>query len=277
MRLATLRIDGSTRAAVKVNDDFALLDASDVAALLRSPDWETLVEQASLRGSLVPAASADFAPLVTSAGKIICCGLNYRDHIQETGRETPEFPTLFGKFNDTLTGAYDEIHLPPESEKVDWEAELVVVVGTRLQNATPVEAVQAIAGYSIANDISMRDWQQRTVQWLQGKVFTATTPVGPEMVTADEFSPLLPHGISTEVNGKVAQNSKTDQLIFTCADLLAYISKFTVLSPGDIVLTGTPGGVGMAATPPQYLQNGDVLVTSIDGIGFQRNLFTNAV
>jgi acylpyruvate hydrolase len=150
------------------------------------------------------------------------------------------------------------------------------VVGSRLSKATPAEAHRSIAGYSVANDISMRDWQQRTLQWLQGKVFTATTPLGPEMVTADEFDPARSHAVSTFVNGQSAQESTTDQLIFTSADLLSYISTFTVLSPGDIVLTGTPGGVGMGKTPPQYLSDGDVLVTSIGGIGSQRNVMKAA-
>ena len=276
MRLATLRVNGTTHAAVRVGDSYALLEASDVAALLRTPGWETLATSAQTAGTKVPADTADFAPLVNTAGKIICCGLNYKDHIKETGRDTPEFPTLFGKFNDTLTGAFDEIELPVESDRVDWEAELVVVVGSRLSKATPAEALRSIAGYSIANDISMRDWQQRTLQWLQGKVFTATTPLGPEMVTADEFDPAQPHAVSTVVNGQGAQESTTDQLIFTSADLLSYISTFTVLSPGDIVLTGTPGGVGMGKTPPQYLVDGDVLVTSIVGIGSQRNVMKAA-
>jgi len=271
MRLATLRIDGGTRAAVRVDDTFVLLDAHDIAEFLRVPGWEQRALNARASQDRRPAATADFAPLVTTAGKIICCGLNYLDHVRETGRDLPRYPTLFGKFNDTLTGAYDEIGLPAVSDRVDWEAELAVIVGSTLNNATEEQAARAIAGYSVANDVSMRDWQQRTVQWMQGKVFAATTPLGPEMVTADEFDPSSPHRITTEVSGTLTQDSTTDQLVFTAAGLLSYISTFTTLSAGDVVLTGTPGGVGMAASPPRYLVDQDVLVTTIAGIGRQQN------
>jgi acylpyruvate hydrolase len=265
MRLATLRIGDSTRAAVRIGDAFALLDAGDVAEFLRAPAWRQIALAQS--DATVPESQADFAPLVTSARKIICCGLNYADHIRETGRDVPTFPTLFGKFNDTLAGAFDTIDLPLNSDRVDWEAELAVIVGSPFDHASEREAADAIAGYCIANDVSMRDWQQRTVQWMQGKVFSATTPLGPELVTVDEFDPTTPHAIVCEVAGSVVQASTTDELVFSASHLLSYISQFTALSPGDVVLTGTPGGVGMAATPPQYLEHGDLLVTRIAGLG----------
>ncbi len=274
MRLATLRVGDATRAAVRIGDAYALLDAVDVAELLRLPDWRQRAAAPS-RGT-IPTEQADFAPLVSTARKIICCGLNYADHIRETGRDVPTFPTLFGKFNDTLAGAFDTIDLPLNSDRVDWEAELAVIVGSPLDHASEEEAQLAIAGYCIANDLSMRDWQQRTVQWMQGKVFTATTPLGPELVTIDEFDPTRPNAIVCEVAGTVVQASTTDELVFSAQHLLSYISQFTALSPGDVVLTGTPGGVGMAATPPQYLEHGDLLVTRIAGLGELSNPIQDA-
>jgi acylpyruvate hydrolase len=264
-------VDNATRAAVRSEDSYVLLEASDVADFLRIPGWIHIGQDARSREGDLPVEGADYAPLVTTAKKIICCGLNYYDHIRETGREVPDYPTLFGKFNDTLAGAYDVIELPVVSDRVDWEAELAVIVGTSLHNVSEAEAAQSIAGYTIANDVSMRDWQQRTVQWMQGKVFPATTPLGPEMVTPDEFDPLLPHRITTRVGGKLMQESTTDQLVFSCARLISYISTFTVLSAGDVVLTGTPGGVGMAADPPRYLRDREVLETSVEGLGRQKN------
>ncbi|MFI2707980.1 fumarylacetoacetate hydrolase family protein, partial [Nocardioides sp. CER28] len=203
-------------------------------------------------------------------GKVICCGLNYGDHIAETGRETPTHPTLFAKYADTLIGPHDDIVLPAGLE-VDWEAELAVVVGATLRNATAAEAEQAIAGYTVANDISVRDWQRRTLQWFQGKAWDATTPIGPVLVTPDDLDPTAGVEVVCRVNGVERQRGDTKTLVFDSAALLAYISTFTVLRPGDVVLTGTPGGVGMGMTPPTYLRDGDVVETEIASIGTLTN------
>jgi acylpyruvate hydrolase len=274
MKLATLRTAGGGTTAALATDagSYLELPASDVGALLARPEWRSVVEvaAASEERTAIAAADADFAPLLPRAGKVICCGLNYGDHIEEMGRDMPEHPTLFAKYADTLVGASDDVEVHG-SGRVDWEAELAVVVGSDLFRADQDQAQAAIAGYTIANDVSMRDWQNRTLQWFQGKAFDHTTPVGPVMLTADEV-----HGdfdVRGYVNGELVQQGNTSTLVFGPAQLLSYISQFTVLRPGDLVLTGTPGGVGMGMTPPRFLQDGDVLTTEIDGIGRLENQF----
>jgi acylpyruvate hydrolase len=203
-------------------------------------------------------------------GKVICCGLNYGDHIAETGRELPTHPTLFAKYADTLIPDGADITVPPGLE-VDWEAELAVVVGAEIRGASRDEAEDAIGGYTVANDISVRDWQRRTLQWFQGKAWDATTPIGPVVVAADAIDPVAGVDVICRVNGEERQRGNTRTLVFDCPSLLAYISTFTVLRPGDVVLTGTPGGVGMAMAPPTYLADGDVVETEIPGIGVLTN------
>lgn len=210
-----------------------------------------------------------WAPLVLQPSKIVCVGLNYRAHILETGRDLPEYPTLFTKFADTLTSADADLPLPAESSQVDWEAELAVVIGREVRRATASEAEEAIAGFALANDVSMRDWQKRTLMWDQGKFWDRTTPLGPWLVTPDE----LPGGvrpdlaIECEVNGEVMQSSRTGDLVFDPVDLVQYVSTIATLRPGDVILTGTPGGVGMAMDPQRWLQPGDELVTRIEHLG----------
>lgn len=274
MKLATLRTgENSTTAALAMGADTYLpLPYSSVGTLLADPLWRDAAEaatDAANAGTEAITASADrFAPLLPEAGKVICCGLNYGDHIQEMGRALPEYPTLFAKYADTLTGATDTITVHG-SDRVDWEAELAVVVGARLFRADEAEAEAGIAGYTVANDVSMRDWQNRTLQWFQGKAFDATTPVGPVMLTADEAGTSF--DVKGYVNGELVQSGNTSTLVFGPAQLLSYISQFTVLRPGDLVLTGTPGGVGMGMKPPRFLRDGDVLTTEIAGIGALEN------
>ncbi|MFE4197927.1 fumarylacetoacetate hydrolase family protein [Paenarthrobacter sp. NPDC056912] len=276
MKLATLRTaGGGTTAALAIGaESYLALPASDVGALLALPEWRLLVEKAAAAPAadqqVMAAAETDLAPLLPRAGKVICCGLNYGDHIQEMGRELPEFPTLFAKYADTLVGANDAVEVHG-SGCVDWEAELAVVVGSELYRADEDQSRAAIAGYTVANDVSMRDWQSRTLQWFQGKAWDATTPVGPVMLTADEAGEDFE--VRGYVNGELVQQGNTSTLVFGPAQLLSYISQFTVLRPGDLVLTGTPGGVGMGMTPPRYLKDGDVLATEIEGIGRLENQF----
>ncbi|ALE04847.1 2-hydroxyhepta-2,4-diene-1,7-dioate isomerase (plasmid) [Arthrobacter sp. ERGS1:01] len=274
MKLATLRTGGSgTTAALLLEDEGYLpLPASNVGKLLARPDWKAQLSAAAAgeHFGVVSLGEADLAPLLPTAGKVICCGVNYLDHIQEMGREVPDYPTLFAKYADTLIGARDSIEVQG-SERVDWEAELAVVVGAPLARADEEEATAAIAGYTVANDVSMRDWQNRTLQWFQGKAFDATTPLGPVLVTADEFPSSHGFEVSSHVNGELVQNGNTAELVFGPAKLLSYISQFTTLRPGDVVLTGTPGGVGMGMKPPRFLADGDVLLTEIAGIGQLEN------
>jgi len=263
MRLATIRTEHGTTAARLDGDVLVPLDAADVGEVLAAGGLGRPREGAAP----APAAEADFAPVVPRPGKIICVGLNYRAHILETGRDLPQYPTLFAKFADTLTGARDDLVLPSVSEKVDWEVELGVIIGRTVYRATAAEAEAAIAGYTVVNDVSMRDWQSRTLQWLQGKMFERTTPAGPYLVTADEVGSAPDLEVRCEVDGMVMQQSRTSDLLFGAAEIVAYASQAITLRHGDLIATGTPGGVGNARQPPVYLQPGNVLRTWIEGLG----------
>jgi acylpyruvate hydrolase len=266
VRLATVRTDKGTRAVRVEDEEIVDLGVSDVGELLRGPDW---AQAATADGPRSPAADVEFASLVTAPGKIICVGLNYRTHILEMGRDLPTYPTLFAKYPEALIGAHDDIALPAESQAVDWEAELGVVIGRSVRHADEASAAAAIAGFTVVNDVTMRDWQYRTTQWLQGKTFEATTPVGPVLVTPDDLEggvrPAL--SMSCEVDGERVQHANTDDLVFDPVALVTYISSVLTLNPGDIIATGTPGGVGHARKPPRYLSDGASLVTEIAGLG----------
>jgi acylpyruvate hydrolase len=270
MRLATIRTTAGTTAARLDGDVLIPLDAADVGELLaRSAGDFAAVRTAPARAGAapVPAAEADFAPVVPNPTKIICVGLNYRTHIAETGRELPQYPTLFAKFAETLMGPNDDLVLPAVSERVDWEVELSVIVAAPVYRASAAEAAAAIAGYATSNDVSMRDWQRRTLQWDAGKIFQHTTPVGPYLVTPDEVDHARDLEIRCEVDGTVMQQARTSDLLFTPADVIAYASQAITLRPGDLILTGTTGGVGDARKPPVYLKPGQVLRTSVEGLG----------
>jgi acylpyruvate hydrolase len=268
MKLATIRTAEGTR-AVRIEDHGAVeLGDPDLVALLRRPAWRTVAATAD--GRRHDLAGLDYAPPVPSPEKIFCVGLNYRSHILEMGRELPEYPTLFGKFARALVGAYDPVVLPAGSTQVDWEAELGVVVGAPLRHATAAQARAAIAGYTVVNDVTARDFQYRSPQWLQGKTFESSTPVGPWLVVADGGAPLS-RELVCEVDGDVVQRADTADLVFDPAALLAYLSQIITLVPGDLVATGTPGGVGHARKPARYLTAGSELVTRIEGIGECRN------
>ena len=271
MKLATLRTASGTQAVRVDGDRLIEIGCPDVGALLAMPDWRQRAESAS--GAAHDAAGADFAPLVLNPGKIVCVGLNYRHHILEMGREIPEYPTLFTKYPEALIGASDDIQLAPESDSVDWEAELAVVIGATVRRARGSSAEAAIAGFAVLNDVTMRDWQYRTMMWDQGKTWEATTPLGPYLVTPDE----LPGGVrpaldlSCLVNDEMVQSANTGDLVFDPVALVEYISTILTLRPGDVIASGTPGGVGHARKPPRYLAPGDVLTTDISGLGIARN------
>jgi len=208
--------------------------------------------------------------VVPAPRKIVCVGVNYRAHIQEMGREEPDYPTMFTKYPEALIGAGDPIVVPAyAADAIDWEAELAIVIGSRVRRASEAEALAAIAGYTVLNDVSLRDWQNRTLQWLPGKSFENTTPVGPVLATVEEVPASA--RISTEVDGELMQDGRIDDLVFGPAAIVAYISQIFPLDPGDIVATGTPGGVGHARKPPRYLVDGSEVVTTIEGIGTLRN------
>jgi len=268
MRLATIRTATGDR-AVRLDGGTAVETGdADVRALLEHPNWRD--RAATAAGPAHDVAGLDYAPLVPSPEKIICVGLNYRDHVLEMGNQLPEYPTIFAKYAPALVGAHDDVVLPSVSENVDWEAELTVVIGSPVRHATPETAAAAIAGYTVMNDVSVRDWQNRTKQFLQGKTFEHSTPLGPWLVTSDE----VPDGglpISTTVDGETVQSSSTAELVFGPVDLVIYLSTILTLNPGDVIATGTPGGVGHARKPPRYLTDGAVMVTTVEGVGELRN------
>jgi acylpyruvate hydrolase len=226
-----------------------------------------LRDAAAARGRERDARDADYAPVVPNPAKIICLGLNYEQHIREMGHDPPDVPTLFAKYSAALIGPRDAIVLPVVSDRVDWEAELAFVIGTPVRHADDRAARAAIAGYTICNDVSMRDWQRRTPQWLQGKTFESSTPVGPVLVTPDEVDDARDLGLRCEVDGEVRQDARTSDLVFDPVAVVRYVSQIVTLMPGDLISTGTPGGVGVGMDPPRFLQPGQIVRTVIDRIG----------
>ena len=212
------------------------------------------------------------APL-TRPGKIICIGANYMDHIKEASLQTPTEPVFFAKYRNAITGPTDPILLPAVSEQVDWEAELVVVIGRAGRDIAAADAMSHVVGYTIGNDVSARDWQMRKPfrQWMMGKTFDTFLPLGPALVTVDEVSDPQDIRITLRLNDAVMQNETTANMVFPIAELLSFVSRIVSLEPGDIMLTGSPAGVGFAQTPPRYLRHGDVLETSIEKLGSMTN------
>ncbi len=270
MRLGTIDLRGTARAAIADGDEWVVLDAADIGELAARADWHSATQRALDEPGRERVTDPALLRPVLRPAKVLCCGLNYADHIRETGREVPRYPTLFAKFADTLTDPSADINVFG-STQVDWEAELAVVVGSPVRRADREAAADAILGYTVANDVSARDWQSRTLQWLQGKAFDASTPIGPVIVTPDEFDPVAGARIGAAVDGETVQDGNTRELVFDAAALVAYVSQFTRLDAGDILLTGTPGGVGSGREPQRFLGDGQVLTTWIDGIGQLRN------
>jgi acylpyruvate hydrolase len=265
MKLATIRTADGTR-AVRLDGDLLVdLGYADLGELFAEADWQA---RAAASGTTYLAEGADFAPVVPNPSKIICVGHNYTDHIKEMGRELPDYPTLFPKFADTLLGAGDDIAKPTETDALDWEVELAVVIGKTVRRADEQQAADAIAGFTVMNDISVRDWQFRTIEWTQGKIWEATSPVGPYVVTPDEVGGVRPAlEVRTVVDGEVMQQDDTGTLLFDPVYLVKYISTLITLRPGDMIATGTPAGVGNARTPQVFLQPGQTVVTEIEGLG----------
>lgn len=267
MRLATARLVGGTRAVRLEGEEAVQLRFPDVGSLLGAGEgWPDL---AAADGPRHAAGTLDLAPPVTAPSKVICLGLNYRGHIEEMGHAAPDVPTLFAKFARSLTGARDPIPLPAESQAVDWEVELGLVIGRPVRRARGDAAAAAIAGFTIVNDVSMRDWQVRTTQFLQGKMWERSTPVGPALVTLDEIDDGANANltISCDVDGETMQKARTSDLLFGPVALVEYISTIVTLEPGDLIATGTPAGVGAGRKPPVFLKPGNVLRTAIEGLG----------
>lgn len=208
---------------------------------------------------------------VLNPGKMICVGHNYREHILEMGRGLPDFPVVFAKFSNTIVGPQDDIPFYPVSEQLDYEAEFAFVIGKRARNVSQADALQYVAGYTIVNDVTYRDIQRRTLQWLQGKTVEGSAPMGPWLVTSDELQNPVGLEVVLTVNGEQRQRSNTANLVFSVPYLVEFLSNLMTLEPGDVILTGTPGGVGVARDPQVFLKDGDVVRIEIDRIGALEN------
>jgi 2-keto-4-pentenoate hydratase/2-oxohepta-3-ene-1,7-dioic acid hydratase in catechol pathway len=204
---------------------------------------------------------------VPNPQKILAIGLNYADHVAETGRPKPDRQVWFAKLPGAVNGPYDDIEIPKASSMVDYEAELVVVIGKRCRHVARENAADIVFGYMAGNDVSVRDWQNHTPQWILGKSFDTHAPAGPWIVTSDEIGDPHTLGIRCKVNGETRQDSNTENLVFKVWDQIAHVSQAMTLLPGDLIFTGTPGGVGMAMKPPSFLKSGDVVRVEIDRIG----------
>lgn len=230
-------------------------------------------ENAAAIAETVPLASVKLLAPVPRPPKLICVGLNYRDHAIETGNEIPKIPTIFNKFpSTTVIASGDTIVLPKNSTKPDYEAELAFVIGKGGRHIPAEKWQDHVFGYTMVNDISARDFQLATSQWLMGKTFDTFAPMGPALVSADEIADPHELDISLTVNGETLQNSNTRELIFRIPDLVAYLSSVVTLEPGDVVSTGTPSGVGFARKPPRFLKDGDEVIVRVQGLGELRNV-----
>ena len=215
--------------------------------------------------------SARWAPCVARPSKIICIGLNYRDHARETGAAIPAKPILFAKATSSLVGPFDNLVMPPGSTKTDWEVELAVVIGQRALLVAESDAMNHVAGYALHNDYSERAFQlERGGQWFKGKSWDTFAPLGPWLASVDEVPDPHHLHLTLDVNGKRMQDSNTDQLIFNVPQLVSYVSQFMTLLPGDVISTGTPAGVALGMKTPRYLAHGDVVELAIDGLGSSR-------
>jgi 2-keto-4-pentenoate hydratase/2-oxohepta-3-ene-1,7-dioic acid hydratase in catechol pathway len=216
-----------------------------------------------------------YLPPVQNPGKILCVGKNYAEHAREMGSQAPEEPLIFSKLVTSLTGHERSIQLPAASSQVDYEAELVVVIGRPGRHIPIDKAMDHVLGYTCGQDVSARDWQKNKPggQWLLGKSFDSFGPIGPVLVTADEVADVHQLGIELRLNGEVMQRSNTRNFLFSVPQLIAYVSQVCTLQPGDLLFTGTPEGVGMARRPPVYLRSGDVTEIEIESIGVLRNTF----
>ena len=262
---------------------YGLVDGNKVVDLtgrLNYPDLKSLIAadataEAARAGK---GASADFTlaqivfdPVLPNPDKIICVGLNYHEHLNETGMEKYPSPAIFTRWADTQVGHLQPLIRPKKSETFDYEAELVAIIGKGGRYIAAADAMNHIAGYSCYNDASVRDYQRHNSQWTPGKNFPGTGAFGPFMVTPDEVGELKGKTIQTRVNGQVMQSSTLEMMIFSVPRLIEYISTFTLLSPGDVIVTGTPGGVAWVRTPPPWLKPGDVAEVEIAGVGLLKN------
>jgi 2-keto-4-pentenoate hydratase/2-oxohepta-3-ene-1,7-dioic acid hydratase in catechol pathway len=274
MKLATFTHQGATRIGVVEGDEVAdlgraapALPREMVALLEAGPSALEAARLAARQGPRIPLAEVRLEAPIRRPPKFLGVGLNYADHVAEAGLETPAYPTIFNKQSTCVVGPHDPIHLPRVSHVLDYEGELGFVVGRRCRHVSRDDAAEAIAGYLVVDDVTVRDWQLRIPTWTIGKSFDTHGPIGPWIVTRDELRDPHRLALRTWVNGELRQESNTKELIFDCFALVEHLSTAFTLEPGDVVATGTPGGVGIASRPPRLLKAGDVVRIAIEGIG----------
>ncbi|WP_422342750.1 fumarylacetoacetate hydrolase family protein [Parasphingorhabdus sp.] len=274
MRLARVTKDGKMGLAAKNGDAITVAYGEDVADLDTHISKGTLAEAgaAATAGETVSQGDLVFLPPLARAGKVICLGLNYADHAAEADMEVPEFPTIFARFASNLIGHEAPILKPASSDQLDFEGEMVAVIGKQAKNVSEADALSHVMGYSVFNDGSVRDYQLKTPQWTAGKNFDNTGSFGPWLVTDDE----LPAGgeglkIETRLNGEVMQSAVTDLMIFNVQQTVTLLSSFLTLEPGDVLVMGTPSGIGLTRDPPVFMKPGDVVEVEIENIGLLRN------
>ena len=236
-----------------------------------APDLKSALEKGlpaqALDGPRIPRSEITLLPVVPNPSKILCVGHNYEAHRVETGRAATAHPSIFTRFADTLTGANDPIVCPKVSTDLDYEAELAIVIGKPGRNIAETDAMDHVAGFACFNDASVRDWQWHSRQFTPGKNFPNTAPFGPELVTPDEIGDLEQVRVQSILNGIVMQSATLDHMLFPIPVIIAYISQFTPLNAGDVIATGTPGGVGAKRTPPVWMKDGDEIVIDISSVG----------
>jgi 2-keto-4-pentenoate hydratase/2-oxohepta-3-ene-1,7-dioic acid hydratase in catechol pathway len=281
MRLVSYRGEQGICAGVQVVDEVrdagALLGERPTGArrLIEEDRLGELAELAKVESDVEPASVVRLLPPVPDPEKIICIGLNYRSHAEEQGAEPPEQPTFFAKFRNALAPADATVALPAASEKVDYEAEVAFVIGRRCKDVEPAEALDAVAGYMLFNDLSARDLQFATPQWMPGKVFDGSAPCGPALVTPDEAGPPDEISFTLELNGERMQEASTADLIFTVPELVSRLSRWMTLEPGDVISTGTPSGVGSLRQPRVWLKPGDEIVIESPTLGELRTTISD--
>ncbi len=272
MKLATFSQAGTTRIGLVEGDELVDLAAAapelprDMLSFLEAGP-AVLQAASAATGPRIPLSEVQLEAPIARPPKFLAVGLNYADHVAESGQETPTHPMIFNKQSTCVTGPTDPVHVPKVSHVLDYEGELGFVIGKHARHVSADDAADYIAGYLVVNDATTRDWQFHTPTWTIGKSFDTHGPIGPWIVTADELPDPHRLDLRTYVNGELRQESNTKQLIFNCFQLVEYLSKAFTLEPGDIIATGTPSGIGLALKPPQLLKAGDVVRVEIDGLG----------
>ncbi len=274
MKLVTFTDTAGTRIGIAVDDGIIDLKKADpdlprdmIGLMIAWPTAHAAVQRAATRKADMPLSDVKLEAPVPRPGKVLAIGLNYADHIAESGQKTPEEQVWFAKMPTSINPPFADVQLPKASQLLDYEAELVVVIGKKCKHVPKDKAHEVIFGYATGNDVTARDWQFKTPQWILGKSFDTHAPFGPWIMTPNEVGDPHTLGIRAFVNGEKRQDSNTKNLVFNIFDQIAHISKAMTLEPGDVIFTGTPGGVGAAMKPPKFLKAGDVTRIEIDKIG----------